>query len=133
MRGPDEAYWCDVQFMCPWKRAVPGRSSAPRRSGGSPTVRSSVCRHAWATFVREVSAGRRLPPRSCCGPLLLQGALHHSQRAAVDRATGFQPAVPLVSWASASTTPFWSPTTFTKNRDRLLAGDIAFGVFSTPC
>ncbi len=56
------------------------------------------------------------------------GVLHSAQRAAVDGAIGVQPAVPLVCRPDLDE-PVWDATVFTKNRDRLLAGDVATAFF----
>lgn len=52
------------------------------------------------------------------------GALHGSQRANIDGAVGIQPVISVVRWLNMDEA-VWVPTVFTKNRDRLLEGDIA--------
>jgi hypothetical protein len=76
-----------------------------------------------------VNFGRpSIPPRRPLRALLLQALYTDSQRAAADGAARLQPAVSLVRGASVSMTGV-GPRPFTKNRDRLLAGDVAAAFF----
>ena len=71
----------------------------------------------------STSGGRRCRRRSCCGDAAAR-ALHDPQRAAADGAIGLQSAVPLVRGLGIDDA-VWLLTMFSKNRDRLLTGDIA--------
>ena len=53
------------------------------------------------------------------------GVLFDPLGAAADGAAGIRPAVPLVRRGSGSTIAVWDHSVFSKNRDRLLEGDIA--------
>lgn len=56
------------------------------------------------------------------------GARQYSERMTPDGTIGLQPAVPLVSRPGLDA-PVWDVTVFTKNRDRLLEGEVATAFF----
>jgi len=71
-----------------------------------------------------VPPSRRVSPARPSRP----GALCHPFRAQALRAPGVSPAVSLVRGPRSERT-VWHPTTFTQNRERLLAGDVAEAFF----
>ena len=125
MRGADERARIDVQLRLAGGAGAAGSSAArdppDHRSGARAAV--AALRHAVRQFRPAVDSAGAAAARAAAA-----GALHDSQRAAADGAAGLQPAVSLVRGLGMDDA-VWSPTTFTKNRDRLLDGDIAAAFF----
>ena len=130
-KGADDAWsrraaGSDVQL----RLAGGARAAGPSAAGDpprSPIGRWSGSRRSSARSMSS-SAGRRFRRRSCCGRLLLQ-ALYtiRSERQLMEQLDYNL----LFRWfvGLGMDDAVWSPTTFTKNRDRLLAGDIAAAFF----
>ena len=91
----------------------------------------AIVNEALSALEREFAAlyspiGRpSIPPEKLLRAMLLAGVLFDPLGAAADGAAGVRPPVPLVRRASASTIAAWDHSVFSKNRDRLLEGDIA--------
>ena len=123
MRGHDE--------RPPTCSAVAARTRAtPRRARSGADGRSPADNVA---PIREPGTPRQgvrsIPPEQWLRRFAVAGALHGAERSGC-------------SWKSSTTTccsggfvglnmddPVWHPTTFTKNRDRLLSGDVAAAFF----
>jgi len=107
-------------------RAGCARTTRYARFDGSPTRPSPSCRPSSIGCIRT-SAGPRFPRSSCWGRAGAD-ALYDSQRAAPHGGDRLQHSVSLVRRARARW-PIWSPPTFSKNRDRLLEGDVTAAFF----
>ena len=125
MRGDDEQSGHLFSYLSPEQR-VP--ADHPLRAIRQMT--DAALAPAVAALRAALCADR--PPvdsaRAAAARVAAAGAVHDSQRAAADGAAGVQPAVSLVRGLGMDDA-VWSPTTFTKNRDRLLDGDIARAFF----
>ena len=118
MRGPDE----QTQPSClvtssPEQRVradhpLRRRSRVDRRGAGRPVA-------ALSTTLYSEMGRPSIPPEQLLRALLLQVALHGAERAAADGEIDYSM---LFRWfvGLGMDDEIWSPTTFSKNRDRLL-------------
>ena len=129
MRGRRPRHDDDVQLLSRRKQRVradhPLRADSPDdRRGAGATV--AAIRPA----VFDDRVGRRFRPSSCCARCCCRLLYSDSQRAAADGAARLQPAVPVVRRPESGRCRSGTPTMFTKNRDRLLDGDVADAFFA---
>src|SRR5207249_7255879 len=116
---------CDVQLPLP--RAA--RASRPPRAQAATLGRCGA-EETVAALHGDVCARRPSldSPREAAARLAAAGALHHPQRAPADGGVGLQLAVPVVCGLNMDD-PVWDATVYSKNRERLLKGDVAKAFF----
>ena len=111
-----------------WTERSPGCDSRCSRSGRCR--KSLPARRALRGFIP-----RRVVPRfhlrSCCGRFCCRCSTR-CDRADAHGASGLQPALSVVRGPELGR-PRWDATVFTKNRERLLCGDIAQAFFESSC
>ncbi|MCA1680991.1 MAG: IS5 family transposase [Actinobacteria bacterium] len=125
MRGPDDQTKDMFSYLSPEERVRPDHPLRPIRQ-----MTDQVLRKLSARFARMYSdIGRpSIPPEQLLRALLLQGLYTiRSERLLmeeIDYSVLFRWFIGL-----SMDDPIWSPTTFSKNRDRLLQADVASAFF----
>jgi len=124
MRG-EEARQPSFVFMGPLEARIP--ADHPLRAIRTMTDQAlSALSPLFAEIYAERAGPPSRPSTSCASSSA--GALRHPLRTQALRAPGVSLALSLVR-GSRSAEPVWHPTTFTQNRERLLAGEVAEAFF----
>ena len=125
MRGQDEQTSHMVSYVSPEQRVPAGHPRRAMRALTDEALRSMSRRFAG----RSATTGRpSIPPEQLLRALLLQVLYTvRSERLLMEELHYNLLVRWFVGWNMDD--PVWHPTTFTKNRDRLLAGDVAAAFF----